>query len=550
MARKAYQQLSTRSTPQSRPIPGRDMVRNDAGGYVFDAGDWAMLSRFLILGVEGGTFYASERSHAIRNCETALRCLAQNGLRVVEMATGVSTGGKAYRNSPALFVLALATAHEDLEVRRAAFDALPRVARTGTHLFEFMDYMKQHRGSSRLARRGVGAWYIEMAPEKLAYQLIKYRQRYGWTHKDVLRFAHPDPPSPEHDTLYGWATKGELPLNAEGLGIRLIEDFVLLQQVETVQAACAILEANRSLPWEAIPTQFLSGPEVWRVMLPRMPITATIRNLGRMTSNGALVQFSPEVDIVAEKLVNPDLIKWGRVHPMQFLAALHVYAAGVSAFTMRENYRAHSRRHPYEQEREPLRWTPVSRITDALNDGFYGAFDYLEPTGKRHLIAIDASGSMTNYQIMDIPGLQPRMAAVALGLAVARTEPQYEVIAYDHEVYGVTWSKRMRLDGAMKAFPRTGRFTDCSLPMVWALEQKVPVDIFVIITDNETWSGRIHPTQALRQYRDKMGINAKMVVLATTATQFTIADPKDPGQLDIAGFSADVPAVVAGFATA
>ena len=45
---------------QQMPLPGEKMVANDAGGYVYALDDWARLDRFLILGTEGGTYYASE----------------------------------------------------------------------------------------------------------------------------------------------------------------------------------------------------------------------------------------------------------------------------------------------------------------------------------------------------------------------------------------------------------------------------------------------------------------------------------------------------------
>jgi len=83
--------------------------------------------------------------------------------------------------------------------------------------------------------------------------------------------------------------------------------------------------------------------------------------------------------------------------------------------------------------------------------------------------------------------------------------------------------------------------------MEWALKNKVRVDCFVVITDNEVNSGG-HPKQALRAYREWSGINAKQIVMATTPTRFTIADPADPFTLDIAGFDASVPSAVSEFA--
>ncbi len=51
-----------KKTPQSQPIPGTSQVRNDNAGFVWAVDDWARLDRFLILGSEGGIYYASERS--------------------------------------------------------------------------------------------------------------------------------------------------------------------------------------------------------------------------------------------------------------------------------------------------------------------------------------------------------------------------------------------------------------------------------------------------------------------------------------------------------
>jgi 60 kDa SS-A/Ro ribonucleoprotein len=90
--------------------------------------------------------------------------------------------------------------------------------------------------------------------------------------------------------------------------------------------------------------------------------------------------------------------------------------------------------------------------------------------------------------------------------------------------------------------------TDCALPMLYALHRKLPIDVFEILTDSETWCGQIHPMQALKQYRQEMGINAKLVVVGMTATQFTIADPADPLCLDVVGFSTETPRLISDFA--
>ncbi len=90
--------------------------------------------------------------------------------------------------------------------------------------------------------------------------------------------------------------------------------------------------------------------------------------------------------------------------------------------------------------------------------------------------------------------------------------------------------------------------TDCALPMRYALATGREIDTFVIYTDSETWAGDIHPVQALREYRQRTGIAARLVVVGMVSNGFTIADPEDPGMLDVVGFDTATPSVISGFA--
>ena len=92
--------------------------------------------------------------------------------------------------------------------------------------------------------------------------------------------------------------------------------------------------------------------------------------------------------------------------------------------------------------------------------------------------------------------------------------------------------------------------TDCSLPMLDALDRRLPVDVFVVLTDSETWAGDIHPVQAIRRYRERMGIAAKLIVVGMISSGFSIADPNDGGMMDVVGFDAAVPQLMSDFARA
>ena len=45
-----------------------------------------------------------------------------------------------------------------------------------------------------------------------------------------------------------------------------------------------------------------------------------------------------------------------------------------------------------------------------------------------------------------------------------------------------------------------------------------------------------------------MGIPARLIVVGMTATNFTIADPEDPGTLDVVGFDTATPRLISDFA--
>src|SRR5438876_8036262 len=184
-------QHGTRRVPQWSPIPGSDQVPNSAGGFAWAIEEWTRLRRFLVLGSEGGSYYAGESRLTRENAKAVEQCIAADGKRVVAEIITISDGGRAPRNDPALFALAMAAGVGDEQTRRSALDALPRVARTGTHLFQFAQFVEGFRGWGRSLRRAIGHWYASKDVAALAYQAVKYRQREGMTHRDLLRLAHP-----------------------------------------------------------------------------------------------------------------------------------------------------------------------------------------------------------------------------------------------------------------------------------------------------------------------------------------------------------------------
>jgi 60 kDa SS-A/Ro ribonucleoprotein len=167
------------------------------------------------------------------------------------------------------------------------------------------------------------------------------------------------------------------------------------------------------------------------------------------------------------------------------------------------------------------------------------------------LLALDVSGSMAGGVVAGVPGLTPRVASAAMALVTAATEKQHAFVAFTEGLTELDLSPKWRLAEAVERVSGLPfGATDCAQPMLWALERRVEVDTFVVYTDSETWAGNIHATQALREYRQRTGINAKLVVVGMVSNGFSIADPNDAGMLDVVGFDTATPSVISDFGRA
>ena len=565
------EQTSQRKTPQgeqARP----DQRQNNAGGFVFAVSNWSRLDRFLVLGADGPTYYVSERQLVRENAKAVEACIAEDGLRTVARIVEVSDAGRAPKNDPAIFALALAASAKDPAVRAAALAALPKVCRIGTHLLHFANDVRHFRGWGPALRKAVSRWYTEKTADSLAYDVAKYQQRDSFAQRDLLRLAHPESPSRAHAATLAWSTKGIAKIGdttkKKGTEARrgtpaLREELpALLLAVEEIHSpdtsvarACVLIRQHR-MPHECVPNEMKSKPEVWAALLESMGLTAILRNLGKMSAVGLLRPMSPESELVCQRLSDQRALFKARVHPLAVLIAMRTYASG-------HGLRGNST------------WNAVPRIVDTLDGTFYSSFETIEPTGKRIMLALDVSGSMSAP--MSGAPLSCREASAAMAMVTARTEKQYMVTAFTSGVRGqwdvhygrgngssiggrwggagglseLTISPRQRLDDIVKttsALPMGG--TDCSLPMIYAYAKNIQVDAFVIYTDSETWAGEVHPYQALREYRQKFNIPAKLVVVGMESNEFSIADPTDAGMMDVVGFDSAAPAVLSDFIAA
>ena len=247
-------------------------------------------------------------------------------------------------------------------------------------------------------------WYTDKPVDRVAYQAVKYRQRDGWTHRDVFRKAHPKSEDVAFQGLGEWILRDDL-ANVPGI----VRGYALAQEATSKQLPGIIRE--HGLTWEMVPTEALNEPKVWDALLEgNVPLGALIRQLPRLTRIGVIKPLGGAAKDIAARLTDEDALKKARIHPLNVLIALNTYASGRGI-------------------RGSASWNPNSKIIDALDAAFYRSFVNVEPAGKRTLIAMDVSGSMSFGQVAGVP-LTPREATTGLALVLAATEPETHIIGF------------------------------------------------------------------------------------------------------------------------
>ncbi|CAI5452675.1 unnamed protein product [Caenorhabditis angaria] len=566
-----------------------DQVQNKAGGFVFTVSDETRIRRFLILGTASGTYYQSSKELTLENAKAMIDIInAGNAHTILKELGEINAANRNPKMSPLLFVLAItaryhvhdpkkAGADETInkyskyisEMHRAAFALIPEVCRIPTHLFEFVGYCeviskstnnadaKTSTGWGRRMRTAISSWYTTKTAEKLAMFLTKYPQREGWSHRDLFRLAHPvlnarnSVERLELEQIFRYAVKGDLlprkrllaaddaargdikqytdvqldtELNSRNLD--LIEAYLKLKHEKSEEVIVAAIKKH-GLVREHLPTDSLNSKLVWETLFDvRMPMTALIRNLGKMS----LVECLDDARVaqICQRLTDPEELRRTRIHPLTLLIAKEIYGRG-------------------RGDKGSLTWNPNKEILKAMEAGFYKSFSNAPVTNKRYCLALDVSGSMC----CSVAGsaISCRNASTAMSLVHLHNEPEVKCVAFCDELTELPFTKEWTMQKVQNHIDQL-RFgaTDCGLPMLWAAEKGLKFDCFIVYTDNDTWAGHVHPFEALQQYREKSGIHdAKLIVMGMTATPFTIADPRDRGMLDISGFDSSVPSIVAEF---
>ena len=325
----------------------------------------------------------------------------------------------------------------------------------------------------------------------------------------------------------------EDPLVATARFLKALIELAKTGEKKDAATAIALMEKNKKIQREHLPTELLNTPQIWNTLLSGMGMTALVRNLGKLSQVG--VASTRSQDII-KMLTDPKSVKDSKVHPLQVLVGMKTYSQG-------------------KGDLGSMTWTPNSYITTALSTTFRQAFGNITPTGKRYMLGLDVSGSMSSFMCAGAKNITPREGSVAMALMTLYAEgaENVHIYGFSNTFYNFNGKVRpdMTVQDAIKATDVPFGATDCALPMTEALkmyrQNGIVFDVFCVYTDSETYAPTVHPQVALEVYRKETGIDAKLIVVGMTSNCLTIADPKDKNTLNLAGFDTSTPELISMF---
>ena len=562
------------------------------------------ITRILILGTMNNKY-----SSTTKNMDEAAKSYINeqiingNGEKILNVVREIYKSGRAPKQDMTLYIHAMLCRAENNKVRTTSLEFLKEY-RTISQVYSWKTFHskipnhegKTSKGFGRAVKRMLNEWILSKTPNALAYQTTKYMNRGDWGIVDLLKCVHTrtgtgdnrvfkdkegnvkekqknNNPAKPMDLVLRYIISGLDEMNDLAFESKLTNEPVYkylkavdhsknmkdLDKDKKVDLLIKIIQ-NFNLTREQVPTEALANPKIQVALLVdenktkvTMPMTALLRNLANITRLGVFDNNPDILEMVINHLTNKEVIAKSRIHPVNVLTAWFTYRQGHGKMSK------HS-------------WCPNHRINTVLEEMFYLSFKNVKPTGKRICFLIDGSGSMQSESLCD--GINNAEAAALLAMVFSRAEANSDK-PVQHSFYIFTAERKVgyggyggygeggtgltdvsdkihaksTFDDVFKATQRSDwRMTDISKGITEATKYNRVYDGFIVLTDNDVNSG-IKPSLALQEYRKKVNTSAKLAVVATLASDLSIADPDDKGMMDFCGFDSYGPKLLQEFFT-
>lgn len=467
---------------------------------------------------------------------------------------------KSCRFYPLAYALAVCARSTNQRVSQKAYQALPNVCKTPAQLFMFLKYCQRSlnlKSWPRRHRKAIAKWYTENRqylddPMLLAGHVTKYRRRHGFSHKKVLKSCHPNSSKSSAEIKYilCYVVKGLTKANQKihdgndktfNNNIReFITDYETIKKQNVPEDDVIAIIRKWRLTWEQVPNRLLKTKNVLAALLPMMPLTALLRNLGKLTSFGLLQPNSKGEESTCSRLENEDILRQANLHPIQILSSLNGYCKGRGL------------RNPQ------LRWSINDNIVQSLTKAYMKQLTCSCQNPRlppNILVAINIRRSMENH-VAGNPVMNCKHTATALAMTLIKWQSRTQIVTFgsDNPVQRleIPISEDGIHDMEMALETVTARrendLTYFNEPFRYAHQNMGSVDAIILMTDCLTRGDQSNIRDAYRNFRQRYGdISFVTVGFHTNGEDFPVAEPQNPKMLDVIGLDAEAIDLIVSF---
>ena len=403
------------------------------------------------------------------------------------------------------------------QVSPSLFDRVfPRVVRIVPDLVEFALALEAlGRGQGGRAVKRAASHFLNGLDE---YAVMKYAGAgRGYALRDLLRVFHPKAANDDANRLFAYAA-GKLNWDSvpEG-GLPKLRAFEALKRLGDGESerACELIRAGR-LPDNVVTGVTQATADVWRALLPDMPLFSLLRHLVTLQRAGVLGE--EKNDFVASRLTDPEAIRRAKILPFRFAQAWQQIRESDSryqAYLNRQRYNAFFGR--FGRRTAVPEAAPDGWLLDALEQAVDASVACMPDLPGRTAVMLDISGSMQGQFLA-------AGSVLALSL-LKKTGGRGRFMLFDTECEDVrVEADEPILRAAGRICARGG--TDTGVCLRQMIAQNDRCDTIIIVTDEQQNAGSPF-YKRLRDYRYKVNKDARAFVVDVSPYGSAMTPPSD-----------------------
>lgn len=480
---------------------------NEAGGLAYTLTPKQQLAQLAATGCLNSTYYASAEDQLAQ-----ILALSQQLEATFIAQTAIYARQKGYmKDMPALLLAVLA--QKDVALLARVFE---QVADNGKMLRNFAQIIR----SGAVGRKSFGSrpkkliqhWLLTANEKQLLNAAVGNRPSLA----DMVKMVHPKPNETWRNAWFAW----------------LIGKPFHEADLPPITRAFEVYKRERKGVLPDVPFQMLTALELdssaWAQIAREGSWQQVRQNLNTFQRHGVLDK-SKNIQMIANKLRDPQAIARARALPYQLL----------TAFQATDDKMPHA-------------------IREALQDAMEYAVNNVPKLAGNVVVCPDVSGSMsspvTGYRGSVSSKTRCIDVAALVAAAVLRHNPSARVLPFETVTVNIALNPRDSImTNAEKLARIGGGGTACSAPLALLNREKAPVDLLIMVSDNESWADREQhwgsKTSLMKEWQvlKQRCPQAKLVCL--DIQPYTTAQAQNRSDiLNIGGFSDHVFSLIGEFA--